>query len=547
MLDKEAINLLVEQIRYIILNKPLTEALMCDSEELVELQEAIFYLSDCLIEYKDFLRHLQMGELNIEPPSRHNFLAGNLKELHSMLNHLTWQANQIAHGDYSQRVSFLGDFSTSFNQMIHQLSERESKLKLQSTMLSETVDLLKSVMDGLSDWIIVTSKEDGEIVYANQSAQQSFYNPKTNQQFNMDYCGLLKYLKQYKQGISESQTFDYACDKNKKHFHVHSYAIQWKETLAYAHYIVDITEEKEHQNQIAKWAYTDELTNLHNRRFFLENLNLLVHKKSEFALCIIDLDGLKYANDNFGHTAGDQYLKTVSKQLTKRIPPTNMICRIGGDEFAVLFPNYNAQNVLDIMAQLNHTLTALSKDYPMSVSYGVTYIEDGASITSESVMEQADEKMYIMKNIKKTAKKTNGLTMIFAWTKDLETGNAQIDSEHKNLLQTLNGLLEACSVGRGESELNHAMDFLCQYTKTHFEHEQILQVQSGYPDYANHKKYHDWFILVVEDLSVKLRANGPSSELAGEISSKLGGWLLNHIKTEDVKVANHILSQQKPL
>lgn len=135
--------------------------------------------------------------------------------------------------------------------------------------------------------------------------------------------------------------------------------------------------------------------------------------------------------------------------------------------------------------------------------------------------------------------------MAFTWTKELETGNAQIDAEHKELIQAINNLLAACAAGKGRSELTHTMDFLNQYTKTHFGHEQALQLQSGYPDYANHKKYHDGFVKVVNGISARLKAEGPTIQLVGEINQQLGGWLVNHIKTEDVKVAKHILSQSK--
>ena len=60
--------------------------------------------------------------------------------------------------------------------------------------------------------------------------------------------------------------------------------------------------------------------------------------------------------------------------------------------------------------------------------------------------------------------------MAFTWTKDLETGNAQIDREHQELIRALNDLFAACSVGNGRSELSRTLDFLEQYTKTHFQH-----------------------------------------------------------------------------
>lgn len=135
--------------------------------------------------------------------------------------------------------------------------------------------------------------------------------------------------------------------------------------------------------------------------------------------------------------------------------------------------------------------------------------------------------------------------MAFLWTKELETGNAQIDSEHKQLIEAINNLLTACSSGHGRDELANTVDFLSQYTKTHFGHEETLQRQTGYPDYANHKRYHESFIKIVNDFSVRLKSEGATIKLVGEINSQLGGWLLNHIKSEDVKVARHVAAQKK--
>lgn len=67
-MNKEDIDLLVEQIRQIILNKPIKEELKSESEELAELQEAVLYLSGLLSESNEFLKHLQAGELDVKPP-----------------------------------------------------------------------------------------------------------------------------------------------------------------------------------------------------------------------------------------------------------------------------------------------------------------------------------------------------------------------------------------------------------------------------------------------------------------------------------------------
>ena len=98
-------------------------------EPFQKLGKGLKYLQKAVTEMKDYSAALSKGNLSVEPPPRDNFLCENLKNIHAGLNHLTWQAKQVAKGDYSQTVSFLGEFSKSFNTMTMQLKEREAQLK----------------------------------------------------------------------------------------------------------------------------------------------------------------------------------------------------------------------------------------------------------------------------------------------------------------------------------------------------------------------------------------------------------------------------------
>ena len=138
-----------------------------------------------------------------------------------------------------------------------------------------------------------------------------------------------------------------ASPQTRRTFRIRAYEIRWSEKMACAHIITDVTTEQEYREQMEGFAYEDELTGLHNRRFCLENLEKLIAEGTEFTFCMIDLDGLKYANDNFGHGAGDEYLRTVSRQLLQSSRSSDLICRIGGDEFVAVFPNCKSQVVLE--------------------------------------------------------------------------------------------------------------------------------------------------------------------------------------------------------
>lgn len=134
--------------------------------------------------------------------------------------------------------------------------------------------------------------------------------------------------------------------------------------------------------------------------------------------------------------------------------------------------------------------------------------------------------------------------MAYAWTKDLETGNLMIDSQHKELIHAINALLEACSKGQGRSEIEKTLKFLNDYVIKHFSDEQQLQLKYNYPDYENHKKYHEGFKKVVQDILNEYKQGGATIPLVAKTNSSIAGWLINHIKKEDVKVANHIKLQQ---
>jgi hemerythrin len=133
--------------------------------------------------------------------------------------------------------------------------------------------------------------------------------------------------------------------------------------------------------------------------------------------------------------------------------------------------------------------------------------------------------------------------MDYEWDNSLETGNELIDSQHKGLFDAINKLLETCRQGKGKEELSKSLDFLNQYTIQHFFDEEQLQQKYKYPDFENHKKYHDGFKVTVRDLAVRLIMKGASNELIEEVKTKIGGWLVTHIKGQDVKVAAHIRLQ----
>lgn len=125
----------------------------------------------------------------------------------------------------------------------------------------------------------------------------------------------------------------------------------------------------------------------------------------------------------------------------------------------------------------------------------------------------------------------------------METGNAAIDLQHKQLIEAINSLLEACSKGKGREQIGSTLKFLDSYIIKHFGDEESLQLKYNYPDYQNHKRYHEEFKKTVKTIEAEYATTGSSVALVSKVNSVIASWLITHIKREDVKVAKHIKSK----
>jgi len=117
-----------------------------DERRLADLLNELF---TNVREVHSFIVPLSQGQLNgIRLPQPRNFFSSPFKELHSRLVHLTWQANQVAQGDYNQRIDFMGDFSDAFNAMIVSLDRNEKDLKIKIAELKAALSRI-SQLEGI--------------------------------------------------------------------------------------------------------------------------------------------------------------------------------------------------------------------------------------------------------------------------------------------------------------------------------------------------------------------------------------------------------------
>jgi len=164
----------------------------------------------------------------------------------------------------------------------------------------------------------------------------------------------------------------------------------------------DITERKKMENRLAEAAITDDLTGLLNRRGFYTLANqqcrMADRTKRGLSLLFVDLDGMKQINDTLGHEAGDLALKDTADILRKTFRESDIIARMGGDEFAVLItePSTGIEQV--IMNHLKSNLASHNdmglREYELSLSMGVSNYDPVLPCSVSDLLTRADALMY---------------------------------------------------------------------------------------------------------------------------------------------------------
>lgn len=147
-------------------------------------------------------------------------------------------------------------------------------------------------------------------------------------------------------------------------------------------------------------TYTDSLTGISNRSMANRRFDEIDEKKTDlYAVCYFDLNGLKKANDNHGHEAGDELIKAFARALKEGFSGTGEVFRMGGDEFLAIVTEENVENVDKAMAKTLSLSEEASKDtcVPVDASYGIAYSREFDSPTVEEVSRLADSRMYEMK------------------------------------------------------------------------------------------------------------------------------------------------------
>jgi two-component system cell cycle response regulator len=164
----------------------------------------------------------------------------------------------------------------------------------------------------------------------------------------------------------------------------------------------EIAERARAEEKLKYDAAIDSLTGAYNRGTGLamleSQLKAFKRNKCAFSICYVDVDGLKYVNDNFSHPEGDELLVLICRYIQEAIRDGDILCRLGGDEFLIVFPSCTEENAEAIVGRITERIDKENechkKPYKISFSHGTVQIGENGPESVGGLIELADRKMY---------------------------------------------------------------------------------------------------------------------------------------------------------
>lgn len=307
-------------------------------------------------------------------------------------------------------------------------------------------------------------------------------------------------------------------------------------------------------DHLRKLALTDELTGLANRHRLEAVMESEMERSQRYgqplSLILFDLDHFKEINDAWGHPVGDQVLRQAADLVGGLIRSPDSLYRWGGEEFMLLSPQTAREGAIGLAEKLRQVLEA--QVFPgagrITASFGVASWQ--APDTRDQWLAKVDLALYRAKD--------GGRNRVVAWEEsealpgdhrrvewrtEWDTGNQQVDQEHRHLLSLANALLE-CSVSMPEDGLvERLLDELLDHVTRHFAEEERILASVRYPHLAEHATLHRKLETEARELRTRLR--GGKAEADSFFQFLISRVVVGHMLTADARLAAYTRSAVK--
>jgi len=358
-------------------------------------------LSGMLKEVSDLSHNLAQGSIDVPLPPRSNYLAMGLKVIHSQLMHINWQAEQIAAGDYTQSIDFMGEFGKTFNWAISSIKKQREEFESDRAMML-------NLFDSLTFTIILIDPDLEKIVFNNKAASELCEGHTDLKKEKRD--SLLTHLSHLcKEPPADKDKIIYFDPRVNRWFKIIMNATRWtQEKKVWLFYCIDITDEQLELEQMKEAAF-DDITGLYVRVQGIHKIEALfagLDPISKLVVVFFDLDGLKRVNDTIGHAAGDDLLKRFADAMKKTFRNIDVCIRMGGDEFVAAFTVKNDRFIDEVLHRFDDNVGLQNIGHEILVEYsrGYSIALYHEHTTVAKLIETADIRMYEQKKARKAAK-----------------------------------------------------------------------------------------------------------------------------------------------
>ncbi|AEA33511.1 cache domain-containing protein [Hippea maritima] len=293
---------------------------------------------------------------------------------------------------------------------------------------------LQEFIDKISTGIIVVDRK-GRIIYYNNLAKK-LLDFEENEKLVINKLKIPENLKIQLLKVMKGRQVCNQCEINivtaggkSRWFDVHVAKIQITSETMLIISFNDITQRYLKSKQLEYLSLHDTLTGLYNRRYFEEEIKRLFHKRNyPLALVMIDLNGLKITNDILGHETGDKLIMKISEILSTSARGSDVVARIGGDEFAVIMPNTSEKGVITFIERIKTKIELSNNSTEIFISASIGYaIQNGQFKNVDDLLREADKNMYANKYSSLRPKK---LREIIKWARKLSNSSQTIDEDY---------------------------------------------------------------------------------------------------------------------
>lgn len=258
---------------------------------------------------------------------------------------------------------------------------------------------------------------------------------------------------------------------------------------------------------LRKSAMLDKLTGCWNRVRIEEILQQEMARQRRYghpaAMLMLDLDNFKNVNDQFGHLAGDEVLRSFGQLLRTNISATDVPGRWGGEEFIVVLPASTFFDAAALAEKIRDQLENLSFSFMKGITVSIGVAACRATDSVEEWIKRADLALYKAKISGRNQVKVEDLEGSFCnfmcrasralrlqWDPVFECGYAEIDQQHRNLFEIVNTLLQMEDRGADKAELAEGIQLLFTETIAHFQFEERILEQTKHKELAHHARAH---------------------------------------------------------